>query len=450
MAYTPLTNISISLQTSGITATGFGTIMFASTHRYTKERIKSYTDITSVGVDFPTDSEAYIAAQQMFSVTPKPALIKLGRREADLDITVAVGSTGATLTFEASDGTTDYSLPISITGQVDEDAVATAIAAAIEGDGSIGPLVVASATNNVVTISPTTPTDSFWVSDLSTELSQAFSSEETATDMIAAFDLIDPDWYFLTAADHTQSFVTAASAAIEAQDRMYFMSSQEAAALTAYNESTSTDVLASLRQNARLRSKGLFYHEADTVFPECRFVAYNAGFSAGSVSWENLQLGLGSSRNPSTNNLLTTTEKGNVKDRASALIDPIGGINILRFSGEVANGTNRISTVRGRDAMSSDLNVAITNLLINQQGSKLSYRDSDIARILNTVKSVLNKYVTLNFINDNYETTFLLSDQVPLADKQANVYQSGSFRAELSGEIDEISITGTLVLDLSV
>ena len=448
MAYTPLTQIAISLQTSGISATGFGTIMFTSSHRYFKERSRSYTDLNSVAVDFPTTSNAYIAAQQMFSVTPRPALIKLGRREVDLDITVATGSTTASLTFEASDGTNDYSLTVNATG-VDEDAVAADIQSQIEADGDIGPLVTATVATNVVSITPTLPTNTFWVSDLSDELSQTFQNPETAADMIAGIDLEDSDWYFLTADDHTQAFVTSAATTVEAQTRMYFMSSQESASLTAYNESTSTDVLASLAQNDYLRTKGIFHQTADTEFPECRFVAYNAGFSAGSVSWENLQLGLGAGRNPTTNNLLTTTEKGNIKDRAAGLMDFIGGIAILRFSGEVSNGTNRISTVRGRDAMESDMNVALTNLLINQQGSKLSYRDSDIARIRNTVESVLQKYVSLNFINDNYTMTFLLSDQVPLADKQANIYQSGSFEAELTGEIDEISLTGTLVLDLS-
>ena len=339
-------------------------------------------------------------------------------------------------------------MTVNATG-VDEDAVAADIQSQIEADGDIGPLVTATVATNVVSITPTLPTNTFWISDLSDELSQTFQNPETAADMIAGIDLEDSDWYFLTADDHTQAFVTSAATTVEAQTRMYFMSSQESASLTAYNESTSTDVLASLAQNDYLRTKGIFHQTADTEFPECRFVAYNAGFSAGSVSWENLQLGLGAGRNPTTNNLLTTTEKGNIKDRAAGLMDFIGGIAILRFSGEVSNGTNRISTVRGRDAMESDMNVALTNLLINQQGSKLSYRDSDIARIRNTVESVLQKYVSLNFINDNYTMTFLLSDQVPLADKQANIYQSGSFEAELTGEIDEISLTGTLVLDLS-
>lgn len=448
MAYTPLTTINISLQTAGVTGAGFGTQLFASAHRFTRERVRSYSSLTEVSNDFPTTSNAYLAAQTAFSVTPRPTVFKIGRRAGNQLLTVATGTTAAAFSFNATDGTNTFALAVSVTGQADEDATATAIQTAIEADGDIAPLVTATVSDNVVTIEPV-GTNDFWITGLPTSITATSTSTETAADMIAAIDLEDRDWYFLTADDHTQAFVTSAAQTIEAQERMYFMSSQEADALTAYNQSTSTDVLASLAQNEYLRSKGMFYHTADTTFPECRFVAFNSVYAAGSVTWENLQLGLGASRNPTTNNILTTTELSNLANRQAGFIEDVGGVAIIRESGQVANGTNRVSTVRGRDNMSSDLTVALRNLLINQAGSKLSFRDADIGKIRNTVRSVLQVYVGRTFINDNYTMNFPLANQIPLADKQNNVYQSGSFEAELAGEIDTITISGNLVLDLT-
>lgn len=449
MAYTSLTNVAISLQDTAVTGIGFGTPMFASTHRFTKERVKTYNSLTAVATDFPTDSEAYIAATKFFGNTPSPTQVKLGRREADLDITVATGSTGTSFNFHASNGTTDYTLAISVTGQVDEDAVATAIQTAIEGDADIGPLVTATVATNVVSITPTGANDSFWVDTLSSELSLSYQNEETAANLITNIDNVDSNWYFFTAADHTNTFVLAAAAVIEAQERMYFTSSQETATLTTYNESTSTDTLANLRQNGYDRTHGRFHHDADTTFPECAHVGYNAPFDAGSANWANLQLNLPVTQNPTTGLSLSVTEKGYLESRNASYIESIGANNVVVSRGGKVAGGSRISTVHGRDNMTSDMNVTLQTLLINQQGGKLSYTNGDIAKIYNKVQGVLDLYVERDFIRDNYEMTFLLADQVPVADKAANIYQSGSFKAELSGEIDTISLTGTLVLDLS-
>lgn len=448
MAYTPITNVAITLQTSQVTGAGFGTPLFATSHRFTKERVKSYTSLTDVAVDFPTTSNAYKAAQQAFANTPAPSVFKIGRREADLDITVEAGSTTASLTFEASDGTNDYSLTISATG-VDEDAVASDIQSQIEADGDIGPLVTATVSTNVVSITPTGANDVFWVSDLSSELTDSYTNLETPADLITNLDNEDSDYYFVTADDHTKTFVDAMAAVIEAQERMFFTSSQEQATLTAYNESTSTDMLASIQQNQYQRVKGLFHQDADTTFPEVRYVAYNAPFKAGSVSWNNLKLGLSASKNPSTGIVLSTTEKGYLADRNAAFSESIfGQTTAIRGGGNNSQG-DRISTIHGRDNLSNDISVGLLNLLTNQQGGKLSYRDEDILKVVTTTRSSLDRYVEREFINSNYVIDFKLSKDVPAADKANNIYQSLTFKAELAGEIDSVVINGTLVLDLS-
>lgn len=106
------------------------------------------------------------------------------------------------------------------------------------------------------------------------------------------------------------------------------------------------------------------------------------------------------------------------------------------------------TSIRGRDNLQVDLDTAYTNFLVSQQGSKLPYNNSGIAQLEGICRDVLSRYVIRGFINTNFTTDFPNESKVPVADKQARIYQSGSFKAELSGAIELVAITGVLSLDL--
>lgn len=446
MAYQDIATVSVSLQTAGVSATGFGVPLFASSHRYFSERVRSYTSLTAVANDFPATSAGYKAAQQFFGNTPNPATIKLGRREADIDLTVAAGSTGASLTIEATDGVNSFSLDVNVTGEADEDAVATAVAAAIEADADVSPLVVASASTNVVSIDVADSDYAFVVKSLSDELSEAYNTSETAPELISALTLEDDDFYFFTADDHSDTFVMAAAADIEARTKLYFFSSAQQTALTAYVSGSATDTLGKVKDAGYFRTQGHFSHVADTDFPECKYVGYNAPFRAGSVTWTNIRVSVPVAQNPSTGNSLSATEKGYLEDRNASYVDAIGGLNVLR-GGKVASG-ERVDNVRGRDNLSVDLDTEYTNFLLAQQGGKVPYNNTGITQLEGICNMVLARYVARGFINDNYTIDFPREDQVPTADKQNRIYQLGSFEAELTGAIELVTISGVLSLNL--
>ena len=446
MAYQDIATVNISLQTAGVTSQGFGTPLFASAHRYFSERVRAYTSLTQAAEDLPTSSNAYKAIQAFFGNTPAPSVVKIGRREADLELTVAAGATTGSLTVFASDGTDTESVVVSVTGQLDEDAVATAIAAAIEGSLTVGPLVVASAVGDTISIDVAASGYTFWVKNLSSNLTEAYNTTETAAELIAALTLEDDDYYFFTADDHTETFVLAAAADIEARTKMYFVSTQQATSLTAYNEGAATDILGKLKDTGYFRTKGMFSHTADTLFPECAYVGYNAPFDAGSITWTNLKVSIAAGQNPTTGNVLSTTEKGYLFDRDAAVVEKIGGLNVLR-NGKTASG-EKISTVRGRDSLTVALETAYTNLLVNQQGTKIPFNNSGISKLEGTCRNVLTRYVVSNFINDNFVTDFPNANLVPVEDKANGIYQLGTFTAELSGAIEIVRITGTLTLNL--
>lgn len=446
MAYQDIAVVNIALQSAGVTAQGFGVPLFASSHRYFPERVRAYSSIEEATADLPTSSAAYQAVEAFFSNTPRPSLVKVGRREASLDLTVATGSTGAGFTLYANDGTTTYSVVISISGELNEAAVATAIDAAIAADTDVNALVTSTVSTNVVSLDVAAASYTFWVQDLTNELSEAYNSIETAAELIAEISLEDDDYYFFTADDHTDVFVEAAAEAIEARTKMYFFSTDDSTCLTPYADGSATDILGKVKDSAYFRTKGFFHHDADTQFPECLYVGYNAPFDAGSVTWSNLQVALAGSKDPVTGLVLSSTQKGYLEDRNAAYVDRIGGLSIIR-NGLVAGG-ERIDSIRGRDNLQVDMDTAYTNFLISQQGGKVPYNDTGISQLEGICRSVLARYVVRGFINTNYETDFPRESQVPTADKQARIYQQGSFVAELTGAIELVRISGVLSLNL--
>lgn len=368
MAYQDIAVVNIALQGAGVTSQGFGIPLFASSHRYFPERVRAYNSLEAAASDLPTSSNAYKAVQAYFSNTPRPTTVKIGRREADLTLNIAA-STAASLTVFASDGVNTFSVNVNVTGQLDATAVATAIAAAIEGDANVGPLVVASASTNTVSIDVASPSNSFWVKNLSANITETYTSSETATDLLAELIIADNDFYFFSADDHTETFVLAAAASIEAMTKMYFFSTAEQSALTVYNSGSATDLLGKVSDAGYFRTKGFFHHQADSIFPEATYVGYNAPFNAGSVTWTNLQIAIPASQDPFSGLALSATQKGYLEDRNAAYVDRLGGLNVIR-NGKVASG-ERIDSVRGRDNLSVDMDTEYTNFLLSQQGGKV-------------------------------------------------------------------------------
>ena len=445
MAYQDIATVNISLQTAGVTQRGFGIPLFASAHRYFNERVRTYTSLTAAGDDLPTTSNAYKAVQGFLSNTTRTASVKIGRRTADMTITVASGTTAAAFTFSASNGTNTYSISVDVTGQADEDATATAIASAIEADSNIGPLVTATSTSNVVTVAAV-GTNTFTIGKLPGSLTEAFTTTETATDLITAINDEDDDYYFFTADDHTETFVLAASASIEAQTKMYFFSSQEQAALTAFTSGSSTDVLARIKDTARNRTKGMFHHLADTTFPETNYVGFNAPYSAGSVLWTNLRItGVTPSQDPARSANLSETQRGNLEARDAAYVERRGGRNILR-GGNVPSG-EAIDTIRGRDDLQVSMDTDYENLLTSQTGSKIPYDDTGINQLEAVCRGTLSRFVARGFIAANFTTNF--PKNVSTNDKANRIYTLGEFSAELTGGITVVQVQGRLVLDLN-
>lgn len=364
--YSPITTVNITLQTAGITASGFGTPLFiADVDTDTSPdplgagvRVKTYSQLEDVAVDFDTSDAAYVAAQGFFSNTPRVPQIKIGYRD---------------------------------TG----------------------------------------------------------TAAETMTEALSEIRSADSDFYFVTAESHIEEDVLDLADAVEASVGFYFFSSEDEATLSVFDEGTSTDVLALVKEGNYERSKGLFHHDADSAFPECVFVGFNAPFLAGSVTWDLLQISLSASQDPATNSPLTDTQKGYLEDRDASYTERAYGEVIVLRNGESASGVS-IDLIRGIDSLTEELNVAIAGLLLRQKGSKLPYTNEGISAIVTVVDQVFSRFASTprNFLNVDYSITALSASKVSAAKKESRVYDDLTFTATAQGAIESIVINGTVSVAL--
>jgi len=443
-----ISNVSISLSTVAVSRQGFGIPLFIANTRSFNERVRTYTTIEAATADFLSGSDELAAATAFFSQIPAPKSVKIGRREADLILTPDTPALDDVYTVTVGDTDGD-SVVVSVTAIAldDEEAIVDGLKAAIDGDPNVSVHVTttkngtgASAT---LTISPTLTSDAFNVASL-LKLTPSFTSSEVAGDALAAVEAIDSDFYFVTAHDHTETFVLAMALAVEARSKMYFVSSAEQDSIAALAE-PATDTLGKLFELNYFRTAGIYHQDADTKFTECAFVGKGAPYNPGTITWANQQLaGVSTSAN-SGGVKLTATEQNNVVARECNFIQNVGGVDITR-QGRVVAG-EWIDVIRSRDLLEARLNEAYQNQLIN--APKIPYTDSGINSLRSTASSVLSRYVTtetqaniLEEVNP-FTLDFPRARDVSFADKAARTF-NGSFEAFLAGAIHVASVSGSL------
>ena len=453
MAVEDIAIVNISLQTTGVTRAGFGTPIFIGAHRWFQERIRTYTDITSVAVDIPTDSQEFVAASAFLSQTPSPTSIKIGRQDTDkTTLTPDAPATGDvfTVTITVNDGDSvaaSYTSQVSDTQEDVVDGLLSDIAAVTEVTDHISAVKVGTLSSAVLDIAPVAPaTDTYALSAI-LKITVTQTVTETATAALSAIEAVDNDFYFVTAHDHTETFTVAMATAVESRDKIYFMSSQEQDSIdTAVG--SGTDTLAVLFNGNFFRTATFFYHTADTTFPECAWIGFGASFEPGTLTWVNDKVAtLGAAQDPSTGLVLSATQRNNLQDRLASSTWSQGG-NIVTFGGKVT-ADEWIDVIRSRDLLVARITEDQQALLIN--ASKIPYTDSGINQVRSTLTGTLNQFISTptapNILteSDPYTTTFPRAIDVSDATKALREF-TGSFTAILAGAIQLVRITGTLTL----
>lgn len=453
--------VTIDLATTPATVAGFGTQLFVSTHKFSRERVRVVSSLEDAA-NIPSNSAEYAAISMHFAQSPQLP-IKLGRRDtnavtmtpigvttgAEYSITIFVNDEdSATFTFTAGGGDTATS-------------VASALVTAIQSNATIAAHVTATDNTGSLTITEDTATDYFYLVDVSSNFTYSYTSSETPADVLDAVNLEDTDYYGITFNETTAATVLLMATQAEARGKLFLYCTADEDVLTAWNKTTSgVDVLADLNLASRRQTVGIFHHEAQVTFPEVGVFAFFAGrnYQPGTIAWNWKTIsGVGPAQRPSTGSVLTAQEIGYIKSRNANTFEREATGTIFG-PGSVAKGTGTgtgewIEHVTSKDFLTARVTEAFKTKFYNL--NKISYSSVGINSQKSTLATVLNRYVetetTPNIldIDKPYELIFPKSTDVSFADKASQTLPV-SFKAYLSGTQTGIVILGTLTFNAAV
>ena len=450
-----IVDVSLSLQTTSVSRAGFGTPAFLGSHRWFTERMRTYSTILEAEADFPSGSDERAAATAVFSQTPSVTEFKVGRREATAVLTPDLPLEGGVFSFTLTDNI-GYSANISFTALAapDEEDIVDGLIAAIaletDFDNTVTATKVGVGASAVLHLDPETAgtADAFSIKTF-VKLTDSYNSSEAAGDLLTAVEAVDNDFYVVTAHDHSEAFVLAMAAAVQARNKQYFTSSQEAGPLVALAV-PAVDTLGKLEEFNYLHTNGFYHNTADTTFPECAFAGKGLPYTPGTITWAFKQLaGVATPISVTTGLALSSTEQDALEERNANYLRNEGGVNIT-WQGTVASG-NFIDEVRIIHFLTARIKEAYQLKLINSL--KVSYTDIGIGEMQGVLTSLLTRFIETpaqpNILRaDNpYTTSFPRAVDVSTQDK-IDRKLTASFEAFLAGAIHIVAITGSLSLDV--
>ena len=444
MPLSDIANVTISLQTGGLSQTGFGTGMILG-YSMTGwvERSRTYSSIAGVAADFAATTPEYKAANAYFAQIPHPEQLIIGRGTLKptmiFKLTVAsvvnsqkysvvLNGTQYDVTSDAS--ATNDEIIILLQAALAAPATAAGFTAAIGGAGPSTYLTLTgNAVGNWASIYPTDPA-------LLTLL-QTTTNPGIATDLDAI--VVENDqWYALITLYNSSACVLAAAAWTESKTKLFGVQvcDSECATVAA---GIATDISKALQTAAYFRTFDV-YHPDNGQFIDAAMFGRLLPYVPGSETWRGKTLGGISAMSTNGSYKLTETWRANLIAKNAGYYYTIAGRNITA-EGKVAAG-EWIDTIRGRDRLQARIQEAVALVVLNSD--KVPYTDSGIGKIDNAIRGCLRLSVGDGFLTDAYTVSVPTAASQALVDKAARILRGYSFIAPIAGAIHLTYITGTL------
>lgn len=444
MPLSDIANVTISLQTGGLSQTGFGTGMILG-YSMTGwvERSRTYSSIAGVAADFAATTPEYKAANAYFAQIPHPEQLIIGRGTLKptmiFKLTVAsvvnsqkysvvLNGTQYDVTSDAS--ATNDEIIILLQAALAAPATAAGFTAAIGGAGPSTYLTLTgNAVGNWASIYPTDPA-------LLTLL-QTTTNPGIATDLDAI--VVENDqWYALITLYNSSACVLAAAAWTESKTKLFGVQvcDSECATVAA---GIATDISKALQTAAYFRTFDV-YHPDNGQFIDAAMFGRLLPYVPGSETWRGKTLGGISAMSTNGSYKLTETWRANLIAKNAGYYYSNAGRNITA-EGKVAAG-EWIDTIRGRDRLQARIQEAVALVVLNSD--KVPYTDSGIGKIDNAIRGCLRLSVGDGFLTDAYTVTVPTADSQTLIDKAARILRGYSFVAPIQGAIHVAYITGVL------
>ncbi len=440
-----IVDLTISIESSGVTRAGFGTALIAGYHqRTTGDRVSTYNKVSDMADDtfVATDLE-YIAANRLKSASVAPKSFKVARLG-----TLAEGPTQIMDLVPATAISTTYNFLLAITGSgVYQTASFTSSATANTAEILNGVQAsVAALSNYAGNLLAVTAAGKVRISGASAgkhfalkSVSNTFSNvtDETADPGIAA-DLNtilaeDSDWYALVLTYKSQNIATAAAAVIQALRKMYIVATMDREVLSA---SVTDDIGSAMHALGYDRTIVLFNDDHMGGQGDAAVAGVWLPYTPGSETLKFKSLVGVTATNLSASNLVQLRAK-----KVNFYVT-YAGVSIVA-EGVTSQG-RFADLIRFVDSLFADIQESVFALLVSQP--KVPFSPTGIAQVEGVIRAALQRGVAVGGLLPDFTVTVPALEDVSAANKEARNLSPVEFSATSAGAIHGVTINGTVAV----
>ncbi len=440
MALSDIVNISISLSADKVTRDGFGVpiILAPDCSAGFTERIRYYTDMTGVLVDFAVTTATYKQALQVFSQNPRPPRLAVGR--------CALPPTQRWAITPVAGDLVNYQMRVNgnlISVTSDGSGTVTEIIALLKNaiDAlSLGITVTDQTTFMRIVANTAGAFFSVEVLDtLKLKIFQDHADPGLATDL-AAIAAVDSTWYGMLYGFGSAACLAAIATFAEANDKLAILETQDSDVINLSNGSDtggSITIAGTLKAATRLRT-ALIYNADNSEFSGAAWAGACLPLDPGSETWAFKTLGGVAATS------LSATQRTNLVAKYVNFYESISGVSVTN-QGKVS-GNEYIDVIRFRDwlrsNMAADIYAALTRM------KKIPYTDGGISVIEGIVLARLKAGVDVGGLASSPAPTVTVPkvSAVSSADKSSRTLNNVKFDATLAGAIQAINVTGVITV----
>lgn len=424
-----IVRVVLTRESTAVATASFQIPLILATFTNFAERTRAYTSFAGVAEDFDSTDNVYKIAQKVFgqsTVGAVPPSIIVGRRQVDeVDGSIATVANSTAYTLTINDEVFTYTSDTSATASE----IATGLKTAFDLDPVAG-ITFTDNSDGTFSVAVTTPGTGWSIKASSNVALAQVTPTETWVEALDAVSEDNASWYALICESQDKVVQEALSDAINAQRKIYGISSADTVAPT----TGVTDIGAILSAKSAGRTFGVYLPTAANDYPEAAWIGSQLAYTPGSNDWDFKRA------QGVTVSKLTANAINNLKEKDWNYYTPKGGVNIF-MNGDMFDGTP-IDQVVVEDWLYARLQEGVYFRLINSL--KVPMTNAGLAIIENEIRAVLSQAEANGAIDRGWtvSTPDVLSIPANLrAQRVAGVFV---FRCRLAGSIRKVEIEGFL------
>lgn len=439
MPLSDIASITITTQTVSAQAPGFGIPLILAPNATYAERVRFYTSLSGVAVDFATTTPEYEAAAAIFAQSPRVPRIATGR--------LALKPTQRFAITPVAGNAVNYKMYIN----------GNTVSVTSDGDGTVTEIIgLLKTAIDLLSLGVTTSDQTTHLRivansagahfDVSVDDPAKLGIKQDHADPGAATDLDaiiaeNNDWYGVVNCFNSRDMAVAIAGWVESNKKLFVCDSQESDTITVAtgSDSTSTGTIAKkISSDARTRT-AVIYHPENGDHAGAAWIGAMFAKDPGRATWAHKSL------SGVTVETLTPTHIVNLEAKdCNYFYAPAGTVGHT-YWGNVGSG-QYIDVIRDQDWFEASLQTRIYNVL--SAADKIAFTDEGIAIIAGEVRAQLQEGIRVGFLAAQPEpvVTVPLAADVDAEDKAARLLPDISFEATLAGAIHKTTLRGTISL----